>query len=144
MVGDIPGQSRDATYYGVQGYSAIECPMVGDIPGMPYLLWRTGILCQRVSYGGGGHPRTVQGCHTYYSVQGYSVLWWGGHPRTVQGCRTYYGVQGYSAIECPMWWGTSQDSPGMPYLLWRTGILCHRVSYAYGGGITGQSRDVIL
>ena len=93
----------------------------------------------------------------------------GGHPRTVQGCRTYYGVQGYSAIECPMVGGTSQDSPGMPYLLWRTGILCHRVSYgggyprtvqgcrtyygvqgysaivSYGGGdIPGQSRDAVL
>ena len=133
-----------------------------DSPGMPYLLWRTGILCHGVSYGGGGHPRTVQGCHTYYGVQGYSAI--------VQGCRTYYGVQGYSAIECPVVGGTSQDSPGMPYLLWRTGILCHRVSYGGGGhprtvqgcrtyygvqgysaiecpmvgGIPGQSRDAVL
>ena len=139
-MGDTPRQSRDVIL-GVQGYSAIECPMVGgtsqDSPGMPYLLWHTGILCHRVSYGGGGHPRTVQGCRTYYGVQGYSAIECpmvgGGHPRTVQGCHTYYGVQGYSAIECPMVGGTSQDSPGMPYLLWRTGILCHRVSYGGGG-----------
>ena len=39
--------------------------------------------------------------------------------------------------------GTSQDSPGMPYLLWRTGILCHRESYG-GGDIPGQSRDAVL
>ena len=119
------------SYNDVQLYSIYYTG--GDLP---YLLRRTGILCHRVSYGG-EHPRTVQGCHTYYGVQGYSTIEcpmvWGGHPRTVQGCRTYYGVQGYSVIECSMVGGTSQDSPGMPYLLWRTGILCHRVSYGGGG-----------
>ena len=75
MVGGIPGQSRDAVL--TMAYRVLWWVTSQDSPGMPYLLWRTGILCHRVSYGGG-------------------------HPRTVQGCRTYYGVQGYSAIECPV------------------------------------------
>ena len=85
---------------------------------MPYLLWRTGILCHRVSCGSG-------------------------HPRTVQGCRTYYGVQGYSAIECPV----VGDIPGQSRdAVLTMAYRDTRVSYGGGGGgdIPGQSRDAIL
>ena len=46
-----------------------------------------------------------------------------GHPWMVQGCQSYYGLQGYSdrvvGSEC----GPSIDGPGMSELLWCTGIL---------------------
>ena len=155
MVGGTSQDSPGMPY--LQGYSAIECPMVGgtsqDSPGMPYLLWRTGILCHRESYGGGDIPGQSRD-----AILTMACLWWRGHPRTVQGCRTYYGVQGYSAIvsygggdipgqsrdavltmayrdTLPLWWGTSQDSPGTSVIHPYTGRVI------YEGIVPGHSMD---
>ncbi len=78
---DSPGMSYIYTYYGVH---AIECFILGNIPGQSrdviyiYLLWRT---CHRVFYTR-EYPRIVQITMAYRNTLPWSVLYW----EISQGC----------------------------------------------------------